>query len=105
MLRRSFLRMLLVAPLAAAAVPLCKLLAPARAPAEVANERFLRNLESEEGRRQIADGASSYIKRRLREESFARRIMRPVAVRNREVVRHVCVSQDDGYCLCALQHS
>lgn len=52
------------------------------------------------GRKRIADAAASYIKQRLSEESFARKILRPVFVTPREVP-HVCVSQDNGYCVCA----
>lgn len=56
---------------------------------EVANARFISNLDSEEGRTKIANEATPYIKQRLREESFARKILRPVGVTKSEVQRAV----------------
>jgi hypothetical protein len=53
---------------------------------QVANDLFLNALSTEEGRAKVALGAASYIKMRLREESFARKIMMPVAVSKAEVV-------------------
>lgn len=56
---------------------------------DVANAQFITNLESEEGRAKIAQEATPYIKQRLREEAFSRKIMRPVAVTKSEVQRAV----------------
>lgn len=55
--------------------------------ADVANERFFTALNTDDGRTKLADGASTYIRQRLREESFARKIIVPVPVTKAEVQR------------------
>lgn len=46
-------------------------------PETIANEKFLAAMQTVEGSAAIASGAASYIKKRLREESFARKILVP----------------------------
>ena len=67
---------------------------------EVANARFISNLETEEGRSKIAQEATPYIKQRLREEAFSRKILRPVAVTKSEVQR--AVDHDTVEKICAM---
>ena len=51
--------------------------------AEVANEKFLNALATDDGKAQLAASATSFIKMRLREESFARKILMPVLICHR----------------------
>lgn len=49
-------------------------------PSEVLNELFLSKLDSEAGKEKIAQLGSDYIRDRLREESFARKVLPPKTV-------------------------
>lgn len=70
--------------------------------ADVANERFFRSLETDDGRTKLADGASTYIRQRLREESFARKIINPVPVTKAEVQR--ATTHDTVEKICEIEY-
>jgi hypothetical protein len=57
--------------------------------ADALNAAFFERLEDGEGRREIQDRSVLYIKRRLREESFARKILKPVTITLKDVQRDV----------------
>jgi hypothetical protein len=57
--------------------------------AEALNAAFFERLEDSEGRREVIDRSILYIKKRLREESFARKILKPQTITLKDIQRDV----------------
>jgi hypothetical protein len=55
--------------------------------AEALNAAFFERLDDAEGRRDIINKSALYIKRRLREESFARKILQPQTITLKDIYR------------------
>ena len=58
-------------------------------PSEILNEMFTQNIDDPGERTKIADAFGSYIRDRLREESFARKVVPPVQVTRTDLQRSV----------------
>lgn len=66
----------------------------AEVPASIINELFVSKLDQPEGREKLAAEGSSFIRTKLREVSFARKIVNPVYVTKADLQRSV---QHDGF--------
>lgn len=69
---------------------------------DVANERFFQEVDSDGGRAKIAGNVSNYIRVRLREASFCRKIVNPVPVTKGELQR--ATTHDTVEKICEIEY-